>query len=245
MDKQSLPKLETEGFVTTEARKPSWRAPAGRLLRKKAGKKAQNVPLEKGEDEIDIGYKRLLIKTGVCAAVAIAILVLSSVDAPVTKDLTQTVKETVNHEFDIEEDIGRLKFVQSLDEESASVFSPLPQAAAVYPADGEVVTRFGEDGAMGIRMTTQQADILCIARGTVTSVGQIGDAGYVTLVLDTGETVAFHNIVPSVQINDIVPAGQKLGELSGQYLYIEMRQGEDYVDPLVYIKTHASRVLQQ
>lgn len=247
MDKHSLPKLETDGFVTggAPAAGPTWRQRAAQLLRK-TGRDGKAETRMRAEDmgEVDIGYKRLLVKTGVCAAVAIAILVISSVNTPVANEITQAVNQTVNHEFDIDEEIGRLKFVKNLGEEAASVFSPAPGAAAVYPADGDVVTRFGEGGSVGVRMTAQSDRILCIAKGTVNAVGQIGDAGYVTVVLDSGETVAFHNVAPAVQINDIVLPGQTVGTLSGTYLYFEMRTGDDPIDPLAYIEQQAAMVLQ-
>lgn len=237
MENRNLPKLETDGFVTTGTQKQ-----AVKLSRK------YKEPIKRvgthDDDEIDVGYKRLLYKTGICAAIAIALLIISSINNPAAEKLTQTIGSAVNHQFEIDEDIGRLKFVQNLDEESASVFSSYPESSVIYPADGEIVTRFGESGSFGVRMTTQSKDILCIAKGTVSSVGEIGDAGYVTLVLDSGELAAFYNIVPAVKINDIVMPGQPLGQLSGKYLYFEMRDGEEYIDPLNFIKQRAVAALQ-
>jgi len=238
MEKRELPRLETNGFVSNNySVLPTWRQRAAKLLRKAVDSREpkEDNTARKPKDEMDIGYKRLLVKTGVCAAAAIAILIISSLGTPAANDISQAVSQSVNHEFDIEEDIGRLKFVKNLSEEAASVFSAMPEAAAVYPAEGEVVTRFGEGGSLGVRMAAQSSDILCIAKGTVISVGQIGDAGYVTVMLDTGESVAFHNISPAVKINDIVYPGQTVGALSGQYFYFEMRHGDDYIDPLAFI----------
>ena len=243
MRNHELRKLETDGFVTSD--QPS-RRPASQLIRNTTDKPTatKKSAVLADDDEMDISYKRLLVKTGICAAIAIAILVISSLETPSANNITQTISQTVNHEFDIDEDIGRLKFVQSLDDEVQSVFSARPDASMVYPADGEVVTRFGQGGSVGVRMTAQTESILCIAKGTVTAVGTINDAGYVTIMLDSGETVAFYNVVPEVKVNDIVMPGQSLGTLSGKYLYFEMRQGEEYIDPLEYIKQRAVMAVQ-
>lgn len=237
MENRDLPRLETDGFVTEDIQKK----------RIKLFKRNQ-APVKTGgfndDGEMDIGYKKLLYKTGICAAIAIALLIISSINNPATERLTQTIGSAVNNQFEIDDDIGRLKFVQNLDDESADVFSAYPESSAVYPAEGEIVTRFGESGSYGVRMAAQSSDILCIAKGTVISVGQIGDAGYVTLVLDSGETAAFYNIIPAVKVNDIVAPGQPLGTLSGKYLYFEMRDGEEYIDPLNYIKQQSASALQ-
>lgn len=235
-----LRKLETDGFVTNEQPRKRSAAQMRKTILPNAAVKKSNA----SDDETDIGYKRLLVKTGICAAIAVSILVISSLDTPSSNELAQTLSQAVNHEFEIDEDIGRLKFVQNLDDNAQSVFSERPDNAVIYPADGEVITRFGHGGSVGVRMTTQTDSILCIAKGTVSAVGNINDAGYVTVMLDSGETIAYYNVVPSVKVNDIVQAGQTVGTLSGKYLYFEMRQGEEYLDPLEYIKQHAVMAVQ-
>ncbi|MFA5676313.1 MAG: hypothetical protein WDA65_07280 [Christensenellales bacterium] len=236
MENRNLPRLETDGFITAGMQKRADKL-SGKL---RTPIKTSGIP----NDELDIGYKKLLYKTGICAAIAIALLIVSSINNPAAEKLTETIGSAANHQLEIDEDIGRLKFVQNLGEESSSVFSAYPESSVVYPADGEIVTRFGESGSFGVRMTAQSEDILCIAKGTVSSVGEIGDAGYVTLVLDSGETAAFYNVIPAVKINDIVLPGQPLGVLSGKYLYFEMRDGEEYIDPLGFIKQQAVASLQ-
>lgn len=244
MEKKGLPKLEVEGFVTRQSARPAKRKTA---WKEKASGMAHSIGLKArkkkdGEDEIDVGYRRLLAKTGVCALVAITILVISSLSTP-PSDIAKTVNYVVNHEFDIEEDIGRLKFVEALDGEAESVFSALPDAMAVFPADGGVVTAFGEGGSMGVRMSAESNDILSIAKGTVLGVGKIGEDGYVKVELDSGETVSYFNVSPVVEANDIVLPGQKIGTLSSDYLYVEMQDDDLYVDPVAYIKERVGTAL--
>ena len=238
MDEKKLPKLEIEGFqtVTKAPAQSKWRRTAADFVRR-AGLSVKKAPAPQDEDA---GYRRLLIKTGVCAAIAIIILAISSIHSPVTNDITQALGETVNHEFDIDEDIGRLKFVQTLNEETQSVFSTLPETAVVYPAAGQVIQSFGEGGSKGVRIVPISEQIVCIAKGTVTSVGKTDESGYVKIQLDSGELVMLYNLTPIVQVKDIVMPGQPLGDVVGDYLYFEIKSGDDYVDPIKFIQQRAA-----
>lgn len=244
MEKPSLPKLETDGFVTKQRARPTWKKKAQGIAKSIGMKRGKPQEPVTSDDEIDIGYKRLLAKTGVCAVVAVTILIISSISTPATANVTQTVDYVVNHEFDVDEDIGRLKFVEALDGETEAVFSAMPAYFVVYPADGDVVTAFGEGGAKGVRMSAQTTDILNIAKGTVTAVGEISGDGYVKVVLDSGETVIYHSLTPCVKVHDIVMPGQVIGEIFEGYLYIEMKDGDGYIDPIAYISERAGMVLQ-
>lgn len=249
MDKDNLPKLKIEGFTNvTKSRRRAWKERAADIAQKMGAKRIRRNPAEEAKStkhhDVDAGYRRLLIKTGVCAGIAIIILAISSINTPEANNITQAINQAVNHEFDIEEDIGRLKFVQSLDEELQNVFSPTPEAAIVFPADGEVVTSFGEGGSKGVRIAPEGTQIVSIAKGTVTSVGTIDDKGYVKVALDTGQTVTFHNIIPVVLVDDIVLPGQPVGDVAGEYLYLEMKDGEEFIDPIDYIQKQSAMVLQ-
>ena len=249
MDKNSLPKLEMEGFTSytkgyafEEQKRATWRSRAADVMRQagiSVGAKAHRAA---SSDDTDPAFRKLLIKTGICAGLAVVLLVVSSINTPDAQNVTDTVNQVVSHEFDIDKDIGRLKFVQTLDETEA-VFSAQPDALAVYPADGRVVTAFGEDGSKGVRIEAS-GDVSCIAKATVTAVGEIGSMGYVELALDTGETLMYHNIEPAVQVDDIVMSGQTVGAVTGSYLYLEMLSGDEYVDPLAYVQQEITGELQ-
>jgi hypothetical protein len=253
MQKDHLPKLELDGFETPgQKTKPAgglsgktssaagWRERASRIAEKAGVKIVWEKP--KPDDDVDIGYKRLLVKTGICAAIAIAILIISAVAAPAGQPYTGAAEDALSQEFDIDDDIGRLKFVQNLDDEVESVMSVLPGGVAVYPSDGDVITAFGEGGAKGVRFSSEGATAYSIAKATVTAVGEIDGQGYLKLTLDTGETALYCNIEPLVLVDDIVMPGQAVGELTGDYLYVEMKDGEEYIDPIGYIGAQDAQV---
>lgn len=237
MEKRELPKLEIDGFVTRHYEKPTWKKKAAKLVHTlKPEKKAK-------DNDVDIAYKRLLAKTGVCAAVAVTILVISSLSTPAAAEVNRAVDYVVNHEFDVDKDIGRLKFVEALDE-TESVFSAMPEGAIVYPADGDVETAFGEGGSTGVKMSTQTPDIMNIAKGTVMQVGESSGEGYVAVELDSGESIVYHNLTASVKVDDIVMPGQVIGQTEEGYLFIEMKKDGSYIDPIAYINAHAGAALQ-
>ena len=252
MDKESLPKLEIDGF-TNEAKKPepvvyrSWKTKAADLAQKIGipvkDAKEKKINIDKpGTQEVDIGYRRLLIKTGICAAIAVIILGIASINSPVTDTITDTISDALNHELDIDEDIGRLKFVQNLSDETQGVFSTLSDTAAVYPVEGQVITTFGQAGSKGVRFEPAGTQINSMAKGTVEYIGIINDSGYIKVKLDSGETAVYYNISPSVEVDDIVMPGQEIGSLDGDYLYVEIKDGDVYVDPVVYIETWTAPV---
>lgn len=248
MDKDNLPKLEIDGF-TNEIKRPepiSWKTKAARFaqragipLRTETDKR--NTSKSETTDD-DLKYRRLLIKTGICAAIAVVILGIASINSPAAETITDTIGETVNHEFDIDKDIGRLKFVDNLNDETQSVFSPLPDTIAVYPAEGEIVTAFGQSGSKGMRMDPVGTEVLSIAKGTVEYTGEIDGAGYLKVKLDTGETAYYYNVDPLVKADDIVKPGQQIGNLTGDYLYVEIKDGDTYIDPAAYIETWTAPV---
>jgi murein DD-endopeptidase MepM/ murein hydrolase activator NlpD len=248
MDKDSLPKLELDGF-TNEAKKPetiTWKTKATRFAQRagipvktEAEKRNTSKP-EMTDDELK--YRRLLIKTGVCAAIAVVILGIASINSPAAETITDTIGETVNHDFDIDQDIGRLKFVDNLNDDTQSVFSPLPDTVAVYPAEGEIVTAFGQSGSKGIRMDPVDTEVKSIAKGIVEYTGEIDGSGYLKVKLDTGETAYYYNVDPVVKVDDIVKPGQQVGNLTGDYLYVEIKEGDTYIDPAAYIETWTAPV---
>lgn len=255
MDKESLPKLETDGFKTINEKSSfMWQKENvsdsnkeenhGSLLKDKAMSIARRITNRTDKKDDDSGYRRLLIKTGICAGIAVVILAISTINTPTADIITQTISNAVNHEFDIDEDIGRLKFVETLDENMQSVFSPGPVDAVVFALDGEVMTCFGEGGSSGVRILPNSLEVVSIAKGTVAAIGEIDGNGYVKIVLDSGQTVAMYNVTPEVLVDDIVSAGQRIGEVSGQFLYIEMKDGGEYIDPIEYIKSNAAKALQ-
>jgi murein DD-endopeptidase MepM/ murein hydrolase activator NlpD len=249
MDKDSLPKLELEGFAS-EVKQPepdkrkhkTWASrKLGALLGENTddvGKRGISIKIvdDKPKEADDGGYRRLMIKTGICAAIAVVILGIASINSPAANTITDTLGNAVEHELDIDKDIGRLKFVDNLNDETQSVFSPLPEGVAVLPSDGEILTAFGQSGSKGVRIDPVSTQIVSIAKGTIEYIGEIDGKGYIKEKLDTGETAYYYNVDPSVKVDDIVMPGQEIGNLSGDYLYVEIKNGDVYVDPMTYIE---------
>lgn len=257
MDKDIMPKLELDGF-TYETRRlaqnpnlnEGWTSKAAKFA-KSAQERLKNIKFSKtdakrGQSEPELKYRRLLIKTGACAVIAVVILGIASVNTQNADAIKQAINSTVNHEFDMDQDIGKLKFVDNLNDETESVFSPLPDAAAVYPAASyNVVTAFGKAGSQGVRLKLAGTQVLNIAKGTVDHIGKINGSEFVQVKFDTGETAYYYGIEPSVKLHDIVTAGQAIGNVTGDYLYVELKRGGACIDPMAYIEQREAAAVKK
>jgi len=249
MDKDSLPKLEIDGFTYEQKTKPQAAVKKTYdFLRvtKDAGKRIKEFRLAQAarpeRSEPDVDYRRFILKTGACAVIAVLILGIASIGSPDTRFITEALNGAQQHEFNMDEDIGRLKFVDTLDGESQSVFSANPGAVAVYPAKGDIVTAFGQAGSSGIRIKPANAKAVCIAKGTVEQTGKINGEQYIKIALDTGEAVYYYGINPVVKVRDIVKPGELVGDIIGDYLYIEIKDKDKYIDPVAFIERQAAAV---
>lgn len=242
MNKENLPKLETAFETKVEKSEFMWdnnkdESPKrDRSFKDKASKLVKKIGQGAKEQSDDAGFRKLLIKTGICAGIAVVILAISVINTPTANNITEGIDSIVNHEFDIDEDIGRLKFVKTL-EDSMSVFSPDTENMVVQPYDGEVVTCFGQGGSSGVRISPSSEDVYSIAKGMVTAVGMIDGNGYAKILLDTGEEASFYNMSPDIKVDDIVNPGQKIGVVTGEYLYIELKSDGEYIDPIAFVES--------
>ena len=243
MNKEKLPKLETAFETKVEKSEFMWDnkkevtdTAKDRGFRDKASSLAKRIRQGAEKQSEDAGFRKLLIKAGVCAGIAVIVLAISVINTPTANNITEGIDSIVNHEFDIDEDIGRLKFVESL-EGSMSVFSPDTENMVVQPYDGEIVTCFGDGGSSGVRISPTSEDVFSMAKGTVTAVGMIDGKGYAKILLDTGEEVTFYNMSPDIKVDDIVNPGQKIGIVTGDYLYIELMSDGEYIDPVAFVES--------
>ena len=137
----------------------------------------------------------------------------------------------------------------------SGVIQPLPGGDSVagrmnwaWPAQGSVISRFGNAGNKGIDIAGQAGDpVLAAADGRVAYVG--GDLqGYGNLVIvkhnDVFVTAYAHNQKILVQENQVVKRGDKIAEMGSTdanrvMLHFEIRQqtssGSSAVDPMKYL----------
>lgn len=132
-----------------------------------------------------------VVKMSVAAIIIVVVMLLKSIDTPVTNWAVDRIRDAITHDFDIDESLGKLKFVgeylpgikavfnqnQSRDEtekaeEAHEAGEVMYQPVFSAPAEGKVVGFFGRVyGDEGQEVTNQGIDILSPEQGWVYAAG--------------------------------------------------------------------------
>lgn len=182
----------------------------------------------------------LMIKIAVSVLIALVFIILQSIRLPFAQTMAGYIRTAVTHEFDLEENLGKLKFVEDLlpdrlkevfgqesgqsDSESKEV--PADSIEFTSPVRGEVVHTFGEQiivpdtgrvyANQGIDVKTgEDAPVFASADGVVAAVEEHESYGP-SVWLDHGSRVfTFYGGCGriDVKVGQKVKAGQKLGSV--------------------------------
>ena len=105
-------KVELSGFISEETnmmlRLPRVRSgrsaePRRSMREARRGRPSQSQPFD---------ATSMLVKCGICAAACALVLLLKWIGTPATDSALQTVKEAVNEESELDDMLGKLKFVE-------------------------------------------------------------------------------------------------------------------------------------
>ena len=244
---KELPSLNITGFVskerhpasrcdTAEGVAPGWesRRPATQL----EPKVRTRMHALKHEEKADAGfikYKRLLIKTGICAGILLLIFMLKSIDTPITNDITDGIRTAVSHELEIDE-IGRLKFVSNDAQETAEpAMSSAIAEGYVFPIEGMVELAFGESGSKGVVIRPiGEETVLAAGSGVVRGID--AQEGWMEIALADGAKLVYRGVVPQAEKGKSVYPGEAVATLAGETLYVELlTSAGEAVDPLSYL----------
>ncbi|MBM7583070.1 murein DD-endopeptidase MepM/ murein hydrolase activator NlpD [Caldicoprobacter guelmensis] len=184
----------------------------------------------------------LVVRMSVAAVIIVVVMLLKSIDTPTTKWAVDRIREAITYEFDINESLGKLKFVGDYLPKFKEVFSqhqiqnqseePEKQGANVQadwpvfaaPAEGKVVCFFGQVydkkgqkvKSQGIDISSQQQGwVYAAADGKVIAVGEDENSGKYIKV-DHGEgwgTLYSQCGETQVQVGDSVKRGDKIGKM--------------------------------
>ena len=227
-DKSSLNKMELSGFETINEKRNYKRAP----VKYPASKSASNINVKDDKNEERI--RGLMLKTAVCAVIVLSILVLKSIDTPLTSGVIAGINDT-NQNTTIDEDIGKLKFV---DNTEGDVSVSTDASEFVFPVEGKITAKFGEGESKGISIETAQgANVINAVSGSVFNIedNENSDGHIVTIKNKDGSEASYYGVFPIVKEGDTVGSGDLIGTLSGKVLKFEIYVNGEAVDPLSYI----------
>jgi murein DD-endopeptidase MepM/ murein hydrolase activator NlpD len=248
-DKDRVAKLEIAGFTNAEITperkevntiavngQPGWYTEVYNKAKgavKSAGKRLRLT--KKGEDDEGRTIRSLMLKTGICAFIALLLLLVKNIDSPFTNSISQGVQNVLENDTDIEKEIGRLKFVQNLFG-SEPVLSEITNSDYVYPVEGKVVKKFGEDNASGITIETKMnSPVLSVAACKVKQLSDEKNGTVVRVQLEDGTEVVYAGLVARVEEGDAVKKGGILGTLKGNTLSLGVYRDGKAVDPLAFL----------
>jgi murein DD-endopeptidase MepM/ murein hydrolase activator NlpD len=220
-------------------------AGSSRLRRRSEEEVSQNNPL--------------MIKIAVSVFIALVVLLLNHIKMPFTQAIVGHVKTALTKDFDLNESLGKLKFVgAALPEEIKAVFGENSGLSFASPAHGKVVRTFGEQVSLpdtgksytnqGIDIETREnAPFLASAGGVVAEIKEHEIYG-LSLWLDHGDRIfSFYGRCGNIDVKkgEKVRSGQKLGMVNTPaeghpILHFQIWMDDKPVNPLERI-TQASQ----
>lgn len=178
-----------------------------------------------------------LIKAGICAAIAIACLLLRFVPGQWTSDTRQALHALFTYDLEFDESLGRLKFVQALFPGVTAVFGT--DVALDYPVDGILQSAFGEEGREHVVFKAEAgASVKAVADGRVIKRGVHPEYGNYLMLEHAGNMVTiYYNLGYSIlEKGDEVTGGQTIGTLtdSGELIF-ELRIDDAAQNPMRHL----------
>lgn len=194
-------------------------------------------------DALDEEHKAavLVVRISVAAVIIVVVMLLKSIDTPATRWAVDRIREAITYDFDINESLGKLKFVGDYLPGLKAVFSEreaqnegeepgekevndqADQPVFAAPAEGKVVGFFGQvydgDGkeakSQGIDiLSKQQGWVYTVADGKVIAVGEDETYGKYVKVDHGGGWVALYGGCEDIQVQ--VGASVKQGDRIGK-----------------------------
>lgn len=185
-------------------------------------------------------------QVSVCIGVILLALAVKAVDAPSAQSVSAAVSEAVTMEVDVDQDVGRLRFVQNLFPDTVAVwFSQSAPETLNAPMDGRVEKRFDKNYP-GIGISSQSPEVYACEKGRVKSVVQDETGAYTVTLVHRGdlETVYARLGQALVQEGDKVSSGEVIaaaGKTGNQFeLFLQVLSDGTAIDPLPYFGGNAS-----
>ena len=176
-------------------------------------------------DQMPSSYKKLMRNTMICAILALSIWGIKSIDSQFTNQVSEGIDGAVSSEMQMDEDLGRLKFVNGQEESDAVGVS-----ASTYslPLEGEVVESFA-DSEKDVKIKSEKRTaVSAILSGTVVKTTE----EEVVIQNDNGTKTTYTGLDPSVSAGEKVKNSDTIGQLAGEVLCLETVSGIGYVDSL-------------
>ena len=165
----------------------------------------------------------------ICTCIICAAVLIRTVDTPVTNAMCDGIQTALTFDIDVEDTLGRLKFVQNGVQEVASVFSASNalqiQEGFVLPIENAVLLQaFDAQTHPYVTLQAKDEDIVYTpASGIVTSIQKDAD-GITSIALEHADgyaSILRGYMDVAVKQDDTLAAGQKIGTVDSANTQIE------------------------
>jgi len=185
-------------------------------------------------------------QVSVCVGVILLALAVKAVDAPAAQSVSAAVSDAVTMEVDVDQDVGRLRFVQNLFPETVAVWFSQSAPEVLYaPMDGRVEKRFDKNYP-GIGISSQSPEVYACEKGRVKSIVQDETGAYTVTLVHRGELETVYARLGQVLVKegDKVSSGDVIaaaGKTGNQFeLFLQVLSDGTAIDPLPYFGGNAS-----
>jgi murein DD-endopeptidase MepM/ murein hydrolase activator NlpD len=197
-------------------------------------RKEQGASGREERDEEQRKTATLIIKACVCAALCLAAFLVHLSDTQAAKTITDGIRSVLTYNVDIDETLGKLKFVDNFIPGVSEVFTE--KSSLIQPVSGTAAQEFSANGR-GILYETAAGGAVCAAAdGYVSDVGEDEAYGKYLAVKHGSGVETFYYGLSEIEIQEgkIVSRAQMLGKSGGKILF-EVRQDNVAVDPEGYM----------
>ncbi|MDR3051027.1 MAG: M23 family metallopeptidase [Oscillospiraceae bacterium] len=174
--------------------------------------------------------ERLLRDCALCCAAALAVLALGNIRQPWAQTASATVREAVT--MDLDESLGRLRFVRNLLPESALVFWNMGSGTASYrePATGRVMHAWKQSEPW-LQYACEAQSVVAAAAGEVMAITQGEDAYMVRVRHEEGTETLYGDLLTCiVREGEALQTGQIIGTV-GDTFFFELRKDGQPLNP--------------
>jgi len=197
----------------------------------------EKTALPARQPQRNVKKRSLFIKSCICAVVCAGCLLLKVIDTPATQQATQTIRDMISYDLDMEDSIGKLKFVQNIFPGLEAVFSN-SAAAMQYPVQGSVVQNFRENGCQGVRIhALANGEVAAAADGILLKRAVSQEHGnYLRIKHPNGMETVYYGLAQSpLPEGTDVGRGDVIGTLTDSgVLYFEVYKNGTVQNPLSF-----------
>ncbi len=177
----------------------------------------------------------------ICSGVILLALALKVIDTPQTQSVSATVEQAITTETNLDQNLGRLQFVQNMFSESVAVFWQKAPEKLQSPFNGRVSAKYSLT-TPGIEITGKEGDVYACHDGRVSEVVQDEEGNVIVTIAHNGglNTVYARLYAADVKAKDRIKKGDRIGfaqeKGEGYAMFLQVQLNDLVVDPLPYFQ---------